>query len=159
MLVRPIARWVNRSRVERLSILLTCLVLVVSERAGAQSCYQFSNAHDGAPATVTATFPLTTIPASLVPPGQGDVDYTAAFSSAPGLQSTRVSYSPTHIATIIERGQSHTFNMFTVTIRREGTLRRLQFDGANYPPADPENTFSVFIRQAESTSADPFRKD
>ena len=35
MLVRPIARWVNRSRVERLSILLTCLVLVVSERAGA----------------------------------------------------------------------------------------------------------------------------
>jgi hypothetical protein len=46
--------------------------------------------------------------------------------------------------------------MFTVTIMREGTLRRLQFDGTNYPPTDPENTFSVFIRQAASVSSDPF---
>ena len=100
--------------------------------------------------------PLTTIPASIVRPAQGDIDYTAAFSSAPGLQNTRVSYSPTHIATIIERGISHTFNMFTVTIMREGTRLRLQFDGTNYPPTDPENTFSVFIQQAASVTADPF---
>jgi hypothetical protein len=80
------------------------------------------------------------------------VEFTAAFSSAPGLENTRVSYSPTHIATVVEGTTSHAFNTFIVTIAREGTSRRLQFDGTNYPPADPENTFSVFIRQAADMS-------
>ncbi len=101
MLARSITRCLNRSLAGRL-LLPISLVVLVSERAGAQSCYQFSNAHGGTPATVIATFPLTTIPASIVRPGQGDVDYTAAFSSAPGLQNTQMSYSATHIATIIE---------------------------------------------------------
>jgi len=42
-----------------LLILAMLAVLVVSEPAGAQTCYQFSNAHGDTPATVIATFPLT----------------------------------------------------------------------------------------------------
>jgi hypothetical protein len=139
-----------------LQILAIPVVFVVSEPAGAQTCYQFSNSQGATPATVMATFPLASIPVSFVPAGQGNVDFIAAFSSAPDLENTRTSYSPTHIATIIERGTSHTFNTFIVTIAREGTSRRLQFDGTNYPPTDPENTFSVFIRQAAGVSSNPF---
>ena len=93
---------------------------------------------------------------SFVPAGSPDVEFTAAFSSAPGLENTRVSYSPTHIATVVEGSTSHTFNTFVVTIAREGTSRRLQFDATNYPPTGPENTFSVFIRQAADMSSNPF---
>jgi hypothetical protein len=157
MLAWPVAQRVVRSRLRRpLLILAIPVVFIVSEPAGAQTCYQFSDAHGDTPATVTATFPLASIPASFVPAGQGTVDFIAVFSSAPDLENTRTSYSPTHIATIIERGTSHTFNTFIVTIAREGALRRLQFDGTNYPPTDPENTFSVFIRQAAGASSNPF---
>ena len=157
MLAWPLAQRVGRSRLRRpLLILAMPAVLVVSEPAGAQTCYQFSNAHGDTPATMIATFPLTSIPPSLVPAGQSNVEFTVAFSSAPALENTRTSYSPTHIATIIERGTSHTFNTFIVTISRDGTSRRLQFDGTNYPPTDPENTFSVFIGQTAGVSSNPF---
>ena len=158
MLAWPFAPSVNRSRLSRLSIMLPIFFafLAVSEPARAQTCYQFSDARGDTPATVTATFPIASIPASFVPPGQGNVDFTAVFSSAPGLDGTRVSYSPTHVATIIKSGTSHTFNTFIVTIAREGNARRLQFDGTNYPPTDPDNTFSVFIQQAPGASSSPF---
>ena len=153
----PLAQRVGRSRLSRpLVILAIPVVFAASEPAGAQTCYQFSDAHGDTLATVTATFPLSSMPASFVPAGRSAVDFMAAFSSAPALENTRVSYSPTHVATIIERGTLHTFNTFTVTIAREGTSRRLQFDGTNYPPIDPENTFSVFIRQADGVYANPF---
>jgi hypothetical protein len=157
MLAWPLAQRVGRSRLSRpLLILAIPVVFIASEPAGAQTCYKFSNAHGDIPATVIATFPLAAIPASSVPAGQGNVDFTAAFSSAAVLENTRASYSPTHIATIIAGGTSHTFNTFIVTIAREGTTRRLQFDGTNYPLTDPENTFSVFIRQTAGVSSNPF---
>ena len=157
MCASPFAPSVIRSRLSRASIILPIFVIcLVSEPARAQSCYQFSNAHGDTPATVTATFPITSIPASFVPPGQGDIDFTAAFSSAQGLDGTRVSYSPTHVATIIDRGTSHTFNTFIVTIWRHGAAQRLTFDGSNYPPTDPDNTFSIFIQQSAGASSGPF---
>jgi hypothetical protein len=148
---------VTRLRLSRASIVLPILIICfVSEPARAQSCYQFSNAHGGTPATVTATFPISSIPASFVPPGQGDIDYTAAFSSHQGLDGTRASYSPTHVATIIDRGTAHTFNTFIVTIWRSGAAQRLEFSGTNYPPTDPENTLSIFIQQSAGASSRPF---
>ena len=157
MLACALARRVGRSRLRQpLLILSIPVVLLGSEPAGAQTCYQFSNAHGDAPATVIATFPLTSIPASFVPAGQGNVEFMAAFSSAPVLENARVRHSPAHIATIIEGGTSHTFNTFIVTISRDGTSRRLQFDGTNYPLTDPENTFSVFIGQTAGVSSNPF---
>jgi hypothetical protein len=156
MLARPLAQCVSWSRIARRVLIMPISVaFLASEPAGAQTCYQFSNAHGDTAATVIATFPIASIPASFVPAGSPDVEFTAAFSSAPGLENARVSYSPTHIATVVEGSTSHTFNTFVVTIAREGTSRRLQFDAANYPPTDPENTFSVFIQQA-AESANPF---
>jgi hypothetical protein len=157
MLTRLLGKYVRPLRIGQLLPGLALLVVfLVSEPAGAQTCYQFSDAHGDTPATVMATFPLSSIPDSFLPTGQGNVDFTAGFSSAPALEHTRVSYSPTNVATIVERGRSHTFNTFTVTVAREGTSRRLQFDGTNYPLTDPENTFSVFIRQAAGVSSNPF---
>ena len=129
MCASPFASSLTRPRLSRASIILPIFVMfLLSEPAGAQSCYRFSDAHGDTQATVTATFPIASIPASFVPPGQGEIDFTAAFSSAQGLDGTRVSYSPTHVATIIHRGTSHTFNTFVVTIgdMRRGTTTRVQ---------------------------------
>jgi hypothetical protein len=157
MRASPVAPSVTRSRLSRASIILPIFVIcLVSEPARAQGCYQFSNAHGDTPATVTARFPISSIPASFVPPGQGAIDYTAAFSSDRSLDGTRVGYSPTHVATIIAGGTSHTFNTFIVTISRDGTAHRLEFGGTNYPPTDPENTFSVFVQQGAGASSSPF---
>jgi hypothetical protein len=147
----------SRFRLSRHAIVLPILaaLLAVSELATAQTCYQVSNAQGDTPATVTATFPIASIPDSFVPPEQGNIDFTAAFSAAPGLDRTRVRYSPTHVATIVEGGTSHTFNTFNtfiVTIARDGTSRRLQFDGTNYPPTDANNTFSAFVQQTQEGS-------
>ena len=128
--------------------------LAVCQPAAAQICYQFSNAQGDKPATVTATFPIAAIPASMVPAGPS-IEFTAAFSSYPGLNGTRASYSPLHVATLIDGSTSHTFNTFIVTILRNGSARRLQFDGTDYPLADPPRTFSVFIEQAEGAVSSP----
>ena len=130
--------------------------LAMCQPAAGQTCYQFSNAQGDKPATVTATFPITAIPASFVPSGQIGIEYTAAFSSYPGGNGTRVGYSPMHVATIIDGSTSHTFNTFVVTISHYGSARRLQFDGTDYPLADPPRTFSVFIQQAEGPLSNPW---
>jgi hypothetical protein len=129
-------------------------LLMARQSAIAQVCYQFSNAQSDKPATVTATFPIASIPASLVPAGP-NIEFTAAFSSYAGLDGTRASYSPLHVATLIDGATSHTFNTFIVTILRNGSARRLQFDGTDYPLANPPRTFSVFIEQAEGAVSNP----
>ena len=129
-------------------------LLTARQPAIAQVCYQFSNAQSDKPATVTATFPIAAVPASLVPAGPS-IEFTAAFSSYPGLNGTRASYSPLHVATLIDGSTSHTFNTFIVTILRNGSARRLQFDGTDYPLANPPRTFSVFIEQAEGAVSNP----
>jgi hypothetical protein len=129
-------------------------LLAARQPAIAQACYQFSNAQGDKPATVTATFPIAAIPASLVPAGPS-IEFTAAFSSYPGLDGTRASYSPLHVATLVDGSTSRTFNTFIVTIARNGSARRLQFDGTDYPLANPPRTFSVFIEQAEGARSNP----
>jgi hypothetical protein len=127
--------------------------LTVWQPAIAQVCYQFSNAQRDKPATVTATFPIAAVPATFLQ--SGPIEFTAAFSSYPGLDGSRANYSPVHVATIIDGATSHTFNTFIATIWRIGSSRRLQFDGTDYPPANPPRTFSVFIEQAAGVSANP----